>query len=209
MMPSMTEFSAWKQSDPRTCGGAALMVALDQLGHPGLSKDREMEIWGYANNASSSLPGSFPGLLALYARRQGCHVKIFEDRAKLESIFRLSSVQNLFPGLDPVKALEEHDRYLREAEMQGIPVSRKSIALEEVVLLGAKGPVLMMVSTATDVSGLHWVLLQNFDPQTRRFTLMEPALGQNFMGPVEIYLHHYGSTHPFMGVAIHLWREGS
>lgn len=200
----MQEFKVWKQSDPRTCGGASLMVALAHLGSPGLTVEREMEIWKYANNGSQALPGSFPGRLALYAQAKGYRAAIVEDRPKLEAIFQLSPDQKLFPGLDPQAALKEHDAYLKEAEAQGVAVTRRETSLEDVAVMAVEGPVLMMVSTATDVSGLHWVLLQNFDPATRLCTLMEPALGQNFTGPVEMFLLHYGSIHPFLGVAVSL-----
>jgi hypothetical protein len=180
------------------------MVALARLGGPALSADREMEIWRYANNGSQALPGSFPGRLAIYAQAQGCRVSVVEDHAKLEAIFRLSTRQERFPGLDPMKALQEHDLYLKEAEEKGIRVARKPTTLQDVADLAVTGPVLMLVSTAADVSGLHWVLLQSFDPATGLCTLMDPGLGKNFVAPLEVFRKHYDSVHPFLGVAIAL-----
>lgn len=185
------------------------MVALAHLQGSALSSEKELEIWGFANNGSTSSPGSFPGRLALFARENGIHARLFENREKLAAIFHLSTEQNRFPGLDPVKALQEHDAYMKEAEEEGIPVERKPFTLADVANLAAEGPVLMMVSTASDVSGLHWVLLQKFDPITRLCTLMDPALGQNFTRPVDVFLHHYEFIHPFLGVAIALKRPSS
>lgn len=198
----MGPMDAWKQTDSRTCGGVSLMVALRFLKGVPLSSEREKEIWRFANNGSTALPGSFPGRLALYARSQGIEAEILEDRAKLEAIFSLSTDQNRFPGLDPARAIKEHDRYLSEAESGGISVQRKSVGLEEIAEQAKRGPVLMMVSTANDVSGLHWVVLQNYDAQTGLCTLMDPGVGQNFTGPLALFTYHYEAVHPFLGVAV-------
>jgi len=193
---------AWKQTDSRTCGGASLMVALRFLKNLPLSSEREKEIWRFANNGSTALPGSFPGRLALYARSQGIEAEILEDRAKLEAIFSLSTDQNRFPGLDPIRAIEEHDRYLLEAESSGVFVQRRNVGLEEIAERAKWGPVLMMVSTAKDISGLHWVVLQHCDPQSGLCTLMDPGVGQNFTAPLSLFSYHYEAVHPFLGVAV-------
>jgi hypothetical protein len=194
----------WKQSLSTTCGAASLMVALGGLEGQSLSAERELEIWRFANNASPHFPGSFPGRLALFALENGCRVEIHEDPKKLEAVFRLSTDQTRFPALDPEKALIEHRNYLEEAEKRDIPVHRGPLGLEKVADLAQNAQVLLLVSTAADVSGLHWVLLKHYDPLARTCVLMEPALGREFTGPLEIFLDHYARTHPFLGVAIAL-----
>lgn len=181
-----------------------MMVALAELKNLPMSADRELEILSFVNNASPHLPGSFPGLLALFARQSGCDAALYEDEKKLEAIFRLSTDQTKFPGLDPAKALIEHRDYVRRAEEGGVPVTRGDLELPAVAELAKDARVLMLVSTAADVSGLHWVLLKNYDPTTDTCVLMEPALGQNFTGPLDFFLDHYTRTHPFLGVAITL-----
>jgi hypothetical protein len=193
---------AWKQTLPTTCGAAALMVALAERKGTALSSERELAIWRFANDGSAAIPGAFPGRLALLAHREGCRVEVFEDRAQLEAVLRLSADQTVFPGLDPVKGLEEHAVHLRAAETEGVPVTRGGLSLERVAELARGAQVLMLVSTAADVSGLHWVLLKGYDPDARACTLMDPALGRNLSGSLAGFVSHYRDTHPFLGVAV-------
>ena len=185
----------WKQSSRTTCGAAALMVALAERRGTALSRERELEIWRHANGGSSALPGSFPGLLAVYARREGAAVTLSEDRDRLDAVFGLLPAA----GHDLATGLEEHWRHLRTAESAGIPVRRGPMPLERVVELAADAVVLMLVSTAADVSGLHWVLVAS-DP--RGCAIMEPALGERISGSLARFVAEYSANRPFLGVAI-------
>ncbi len=190
----MTVFLAWKQTDHRTCGAAALMVALAEAGRGPLSVETEMEIWNFANQQSTALPGSYPGRLAVYAQSKGFSVEIHEDREKFSRL----------PGLKGHHALQEHDRTIKEAREEGIPYHSGETSLEKVASWAEKGKVLLLVSTAADLLGIHWVLLQSYDPATRQCVVMDPALGINFPGSLERFVEHYSKIHPYLGIAIQL-----
>ncbi|MBI9076344.1 MAG: peptidase C39 family protein [Desulfatibacillum sp.] len=69
-----TLLASWKQSRFNTCGPASLMTALHELGKPGLSQHREMEIWKHVRHPFSL--GSLPAYMAVYAAKQGVTVSL-------------------------------------------------------------------------------------------------------------------------------------
>lgn len=164
-----------------------------------------MEIWKFANQGSPNLPGTFAGRLALYATSQGLTADIIEDKEKLDHSLQLKP-SALFPNLNIVAALKEHDACLKEASLSGISVHQANLTLSDVAQEAAAAKVLMIVSTSEEVSGLHWVLVRDFDPVAQALCVMDPGTGLNYEASLDVFRHHYETIHPFMGVAISVRR---
>jgi len=193
-------FTEWKQTTPYSCGGAALMVAMNELGYPMLSKELEDEIWQFANAGSTVMPGSYPGRLALFAKKKGFEAVILQDAKRIESLL-VNLNQTLF-GISFDKLLEEHNLYLQEAESEEIQIKRYvSIPLESLKRHLPSNKILIAVMVPQAIQyGLHWILLQDYDLETDMIRVMDPSLGISQDVPFEKLNIQFNQF--FIGVAI-------
>ncbi len=81
-----TPIVSYAQSREYTCGAAALMVALHELGCSELSETQELRIWRDAHPRLYT--GSLPAKLAKFAQRQGCAARLLVWRSRLDEFLR-------------------------------------------------------------------------------------------------------------------------
>ncbi len=173
---------SYAQSRDYTCGAAALMVALHELGRGELSEEQELRIWRYAHPLLYA--GSLPAKLAKFARRQGCDARLLVWRSKLNELLRRCPFHwRLYYRY--VSASE------RLAEL-GMPAEPCEGASEALRRLTERPGARMLALVEVDGYELHYVLarmcdggLWVLDPavgSNQRFEPDDPTLGHNLAG---------------------------
>ena len=167
-----------------------MLVALHEMTNLPLTQEFELQIWNFAKGTDQ---GSLPGRLALYANHKPVQVEVLNDRNRMQLLRGaiLPRVPREMMNFDPDRIMGEHEAALHEVSRAGIMVTEGSITGEVLLQKLATGKVLVavMVGNPPDQSlGLHWLLLQSYQPEIDELTIMDPAHGENFTYSGSTYL---------------------
>jgi hypothetical protein len=194
----------WAQTDPQSCGAAALMVALSEAGIGAISAERETELWAKIR-ATGSYPGSLPGRIALEAQRQGVVPTVWIDTERIDSLRKAVGDRAAF---DVPALLAEHAAALEAARQAGVRIEQGSTDPRDIVQTIRQGSALMAGFVVAQGDGrmtLHWRLY--------RFTNdaiweMDPDGGKE-VPKAENQFVELLSSRPYLGIAVTLRRVSS
>ncbi|WP_028313820.1 peptidase C39 family protein [Desulfatibacillum aliphaticivorans] len=161
----------WKQSKFNSCGPAVMMTALHELGMPGLSEKREMEIWKQVKHPFGL--GSLPARMAVYAASQGVKVKFLHKNISPDhfKIYWKTPRKTLHKQL-----IRTYYETAKEAENNGLPTEHYQDE-QEILDRLMETPGLRVIYLIIDDDGvLHFVLAREKDG---RIVVMDPYYGRN------------------------------
>lgn len=183
----------WSQTNQDSCGAAALMVALAELGIGALDTNREMALWQRIR-ASQGYPGSLPGLIATEATRNSTEATIWVDDERIRSAQVQLEARAAF---DVSALLREHRSALNQARQMGIAIRTESTDPAALLnSLSTDGRLLLAVAVVlqTGQINLHWLLYRveqgaiiEMDPDGgRERPLTENQFGALVSGPTYV-----------------------
>lgn len=169
----------WTQTEQQSCGAAALMVALGELGGGKLSAAREMDLW-HTIRAREGEPGSMPGRIALRAVAEGLSGIVWLDENRLALAEHALGARAAF---DVPTLLAEHRRALDEAVEAGIEIRREEVspdAFLNVLEAGVRLLIAVIVLASEGRVNLHWLLCRQDEGS---LFIMDPACGADSCSP--------------------------
>lgn len=164
----------WRQGQQESCGAAALMVGLAELGPPYLSSDRESALWAKIR-AEGAYGASLPGRIAIEVASQGSAATIWVDDEELNNATLTIGDAALF---DVPSLISQHQLALEAAIAAGVQVVQDvtdAITLLDRMKHGAR----LMLAFAVPVEDgivLHWRLYRQ---EAGSIWEMDPADGSN------------------------------
>lgn len=206
---SQREHTSFQQTSEHSCGGGALLVALHEMTNFPITQEREQQIWNFAKRTDQ---GSLPGRLALFASYRPIQVEILNDRQRIQWLREaMSLVPREQMNFDPDRIMGEHEIALQEAAEAGLKVTEEPITGKSLLQKLQPGKALIAVIVGNPPEqplGLHWLLLQSYQPETDELTIMNPAHGENFTYSGSTYIETL-LREEFIGSAIVLSRKTS
>ncbi len=180
-----------------TCGPACLMVALHEMGRPGLSRDRELKIWKHVRHFF--LLGSTPAYVAEYAKSRGLATALYIDEPTAGRIGgnRRSFFHTLHRHLKRTYRMTA-----RKARDNGLAVRSMNAFGDLAGILSADSALAAICLVYDEYGYLHFVLARR---RGETFVVMDPADGSNTGYEPGKFLEQYGNV--FAGYVVVLGRE--
>ncbi|SHJ37748.1 Peptidase_C39 like family protein [Desulfatibacillum alkenivorans DSM 16219] len=171
----------WKQSKFNSCGPAVMMTALHELGMPGLSEKREMEIWKHVKHPMSL--GSLPAKMAMYAASLGVDVKLLRKNISPPDIkvFWKTPRKTLHKSL-----LKTYYETALKAEFQGLPTEFYEDEREILDRLLKDSGLRVIYLIVDDDGVLHFVMAREKDG---RIAIMDPYYGRNTLFDIPDFIN--------------------
>lgn len=187
-----------------------MLTVLHDLTNLPLIKQMERHIWDYARKGANY---SLPGRLALYASHRPVEVEVLNDGQRIQMM--LTHIPRQLLEFDPDFMHREHESSLKEAEaaQREIAVTEGPIDAELLFNRLQAGRVLIavIVDQSPEQLGLHWLLLQCYDPETDELKIMDPGPGENLSFTKALFNHEYFNPEDprFLGSAIVIYPRGN
>ncbi len=191
-----SKISSWQQTRMYTCGAAALMTALNELNGYQMSEKEEIRIWWKIH--PFYYLGSMPGLVGIFAKKQGLNVEIHYSPDNIKNLLKqLPFINRLMYKI----LLLMNRMYFFRASLRGICSKKHDGYCDDISLIkdnlsSKKGCRILSVIQVEDWE-VHYVLFRL--NSAGEIVVMDPATGRNY--DLEDALDR-GSEYRFTGIHI-------